>query len=477
MSLTLSEPRRPFEWPRLVHKIAENAPDNQRLYLVGGIVRDALCGYPIHDYDLATPDNGLTVARHLADRLGGAYFPIDPERRTGRVIISNEDRTKKIIDVASFRGETLLEDLEGRDFTINAMAVRLDQPELIIDPLGGQQDLFNNKVLRQCSETSIASDPIRALRAVRQSLQFGLRMHPDTKHAARSASGSLIDSRGNLNQAERVRDEFVKMLAGAHPDSSLRLLDVLGLLQPVCPYDVPGKATFDSQLATVASLNKLIAIIGQKRDDNTAANLIMGVSVMILDRHRRQLQEYLSQTFADDRSIRALLVLGTLSPQGGIEPGETWGDQLRLSNSEARIISALARTRPHLNQYQPLSALEIHRYYRDCGETGIGGVLLMLARYLAGQPVGELDPVEWGKLVDEVASPVLDAFFRRYQQIVAPPPLLDGREITKHLDIKPGPVVGALLTGLIEAQAVGEVKTKKQALRIIERLYEENQSN
>ncbi len=474
MSLTPSEPRRRFEWPELVHDIAENAMDSQRLYLVGGIVRDGLCGYPIHDYDLATPDDGLSTARHLADRLGGAYFPIDPERRTGRVIISDEDRTKKIVDVASFRGETLLEDLEGRDFTINAMAVRLDQPGLIIDPLGGQEDLFNNKVLRQCSETSIASDPIRALRAVRQSLQFGLRMHPDTKHAARSASGGLIDKRGNPNQAERVRDEFVKMLAGGHPASSLRLLDVLGLLDSIFPYDVPGKADFDDQLATVDSLSKLIKIIGQKRDDNTAANLIMGVSVMILDRYRQQLQEYLSQTFADGRSIKALLVLGALSPQEESDPGEAWGDRLRLSNSEARVISALARTRPHLSRCQPLSSLEIHRYYRDCGETGIGGVLLMLAHYLAGQPVGELDPVEWGKLVDDAASPVLDAFFRRHQQIVAPPPLLDGREITNHLNIKPGPIVGALLTGLIEAQAVGNVKTKKQALRFIERLYEES---
>jgi tRNA nucleotidyltransferase/poly(A) polymerase len=472
VSLEPVAPFRPFNWPALVRRIAGKASDPARLYLVGGIVRDALRGLSSHDLDLATPDNGLIVARRLADALGGAYYPVDPARHTGRIILNEADR-QVTIDVASFRGDDLLADLQGRDFTVNAMAVCLSDLVRLIDPLGGQGDLLVSKQLRQCSPTSIADDPIRALRAVRQSLQFGLRMEPATREAARSAAPLLLDEGGNLCQPERARDELFKMLSSSRPASMLRLLNALGLLAPLCPFSLPTADVLAERLAVVEQLTNLITIISPLRDDDTAADLMLGVAVMVLDRYRRPLQEYLSRSFADGRSLPSLLLLSALSPVAG-PSARGWEERLRLSREEGRILALLEQTRcADLIHHPPQDDRAIFRYFRKVGETGIGGLLLVLAEYLAKQRTFATAPEEWGHLLELVAAPLLEAFFRRHQQVVAPPPLLTGNDLVNELGLEPGPIIGQLIEQLLEEQAAGTIHTKTQALQLAKRLRDE----
>ena len=75
--------------------------------------------------------------------------------------------------------------------------------------------------------------------------------------------------------------------------------------------------------------------------------------------------------------------------------------------------------------------------------------------------------------MEAVALPLLTAFFRRHQQIVAPPPLVTGHELMHHLGLSPGPLVGEMLARLLEEQAEGAIRTKKQALRFAKRLLKE----
>ena len=219
--LTPEAPQRPLTWPSIIEQIKAIAPHPERLYLVGGVVRDALLGRPGHDLDLATPDDGLQTARHLADRLGGAYYPT---RKTGRIVLPTPP-DRLTIDVATFRGdgspddlsERLSADLRSRDFTINAMAVRLDRLDEIIDPLSGQLDVLSRKQLHPCRPTSIQADPVRALRAVRLALAFDLHLSATTRDAVRAASQLLTNPDGTLQQPERVRDELFKTLDGPRP--------------------------------------------------------------------------------------------------------------------------------------------------------------------------------------------------------------------------------------------------------------------
>jgi tRNA nucleotidyltransferase/poly(A) polymerase len=471
VSLAPTPPRRPLIWPPLVERLAAIAPDPASLYLVGGIVRDALRGVPGHDIDLATPADGLRIARQIADALGGAYYPVDPQRGTGRVIVA-DDGAATTLDVASLRGDDLLADLQGRDFTVNAMAVPLNDLTRIVDPLDGQRDLFDIKVLRQCSPSSIPHDPIRALRAVRQSLQLRLRIDKTTLTAIRSAGPRLLDDTGALHQPERARDEFFKILAGTRPASALRLLHTLGLLAPLCPFDLPPDHNLSASFTHAEKLDRLFAIISPRRDDDTAAELILGVAVMILDRFRRQLQEHLSLVYGQGRSRSALLMLAAFSLP--ITPDETlWKTRFHLSNAESYVLRGITQAHQTITTLpRPVDDRAIYRYYRAAGIAGVDGVLLMLAGYLAAHwPT--VDAQDWGHLLEEVAAPLLDAAFRRHQQVIAPPPLLTGDDLKQHLNLPPGPHIGQITERLLEEQAAGEIRTRSQALRLARRLADE----
>lgn len=461
MVLTFSSPQRPLAWPPIVEQLAGVAADPARLYLVGGPVRDVLRRRPIHDIDLVTLDDGLDIARRLADKLRGAYYPVDPERRTGRIILKKEDH-QTVVDVASLRGGDLLEDLYKRDFTVNAMAVQMDRLDEIIDPLGGQDDLFDAKMLRQCNPTSITSDPIRALRAVRQSLQLGLRMESATREAARTAGAALIDETGRLVQPERTRDELFKLLSLSQSAAALRLLHRLSLLDRLIPEPPPDDDP-ETCLATVDALSRLLSVIRQERDDNTAADLTLGVAVMVLDRYRRQLQGHLAETFADGRPRMALMVLkaATLLHE---TKSAAWGERLCLSKAEIRALDGMRQaTNFGLLSARPLTDRLIYRYYQAASASGIDGVLLTLAEYLASQRP-TLNPKAWGELLEEVAAPLMEAYFVRHQQVVAPPPLLTGSDLQNELGLAPGRKLGRILKQLREEQAAGEVLTREEAL-------------
>src|SRR5690606_5361203 len=152
--------------------------------------RDALLERQLTDLDLAVAKDAIPLARRIANALRGDFFVLDAERDVGRVLVDTPDG-RFMIDVARFRGDDLLADLNDRDFTINAMAVGLSaEIILLIDPLNGDGDL-SDKLVRQCNPHAFAPDPLRALRAVRRSVQFGMRFERDTLNDMRSVKAGL----------------------------------------------------------------------------------------------------------------------------------------------------------------------------------------------------------------------------------------------------------------------------------------------
>ncbi len=93
--------------------------------LVGGCVRDMMLDRPTRDLDLTVERGGLELARELASRFDGGFYAMDVERDTGRALLYLMESEPLVVDVATWRGATLLEDLRLRDFTINAMIALL----------------------------------------------------------------------------------------------------------------------------------------------------------------------------------------------------------------------------------------------------------------------------------------------------------------------------------------------------------------
>ncbi len=505
---TLSPLPAPFTlgWPSLLETIRDVLSGSDvQVYLVGGAVRDALLRRRIHDLDFATAGDGRRIAKRIADRLGGAYYPLDSERRVGRAIVQHEGE-RYVIDVAAFRGHSLLNDLTGRDFTLNAMAVALDGDlQSIIDPLGGLQDL-SQKRLRRCSPNSLPDDPVRALRAIRQSVALGLQIEAETRNDLRRYGPDI-----RAISAERVRDEFMTILGGPRPHGALRTLDALGLLTVIVPeveamrgvtqspphvYDV-----WEHSLSVVERLYGILTTISPARTEESAADAALGMVVYLLDRFRPQLQTHLEKPFPNQRSFQSLLILTALlhdcakpntrsiddegrihfyqHEQRGAEMALERATALRLSNEEMSRLEAIIRhhLRPMLlrrksvvkdpqagSESVTLSRRTIHRFWRATGEAGIDVCLLTLADYL-GMVGVTFVLQDWIAYLELVGS-LLDAYFNQRDSLVTPPTLVTGYDLMEQLTLPPGPAIGRLLAAISEAQATGEISNAAEALAL-----------
>ncbi|MGA7206297.1 MAG: CCA tRNA nucleotidyltransferase [Specibacter sp.] len=218
------------------------------LSLVGGPVRDLFLGRVSPDLDFttnATPDEILAVAKKWADshwEMGRAFGTIGFRKR-------NRNKEVLLIEVTTYRAEaydpesrkpevafgaSLEDDLQRRDFSVNAMALRLPQLELV-DPYGGATDLAAG-LLRTpgTPEQSFSDDPLRMMRAARFASQLGFKVHPGVRTAMTDMAGRI-----SIISAERVRDELVKLICGARPRAGVDLLVETGLAELVLP-EVPA---------------------------------------------------------------------------------------------------------------------------------------------------------------------------------------------------------------------------------------------
>src|SRR5258706_13227114 len=209
------------------------------LHLVGGSVRDALLGRLGDDLDFTTdarPDDTLRIVDGWAESVwttGAEFGTIGIARRGLRIEIttSRADAYDRVSRNPIVRyGENLAHDLRRRDFAVNAMAVSVPGHEFT-DPYGGLADLAE-RVLRTpgAPEDSFADDPLRMLRAARFAAQLRFAVAPEAYAGMTAMAADL-----SRITAERIRDEFVKLMCGADPITGLRLLVDTGLAEEFLP--------------------------------------------------------------------------------------------------------------------------------------------------------------------------------------------------------------------------------------------------
>jgi tRNA nucleotidyltransferase/poly(A) polymerase len=299
----------------LLDSVRSLFPADVPVYLVGGAVRDAVLGRSTHDLDFATP-RGMKLAKKVADGLSAAYFPLDEAFDTARVILDNPQGDRECLDFAGYRGDSLEADLNGRDFTINAIAMDIHSGE-IIDPLSGLTDI-REKRIRACTSTALSDDPIRILRAVRMAAALDFSIDPNTRALMKAAVPLLPKI-----SAERLRDELFKMLDGPKPDAAMRALELLGVFPYLLPelpelkgVEQSAPHIHDVWMHTLAVLRHLEGILGAlapKYNENKAnSDLMNGLLVLRLGRYREQIGAHQAALLNSDRSSRALLFFAAL---------------------------------------------------------------------------------------------------------------------------------------------------------------------
>jgi len=482
-----------FDHP-LMKAVQSVLPADQPLYLVGGALRDSLLGRETHDLDFAVPAGAMKLSRSLGNKLAGAFFPLDEATDTARIILQH-DGERESLDFAGFRGPDLEADLRGRDFTINAIALDVHTGETF-DPLGGARDL-REKRIRACAETAFSDDPLRILRAVRQAAALGFSIASETRKLMKTAAPLLTTV-----SPERQRDELFKILEGPRPDASLRALELLGVLPALLPELTALKGVEQSAphvydvwthtLAVLRRLDEVLAVLAPQYNEAASnADLMNGLLSLHLGRYREQVGAHLATPLNPDRSARALLFFIALyhdicKPQAktveangrirflghdelGARVTMKRGMGLHLSNDELDRIKLVVfhHMRIHSLASRKLAGHDpsrraTHRFFRDTGPAGVDLILLALADMRATYEQ-TLTQERWVNYL-EVCRTLLEAWYEKTDEIVAPPALLNGDDLIAELQMTPGRMIGQLLELIKEEQAEGHLSTREEAL-------------
>ena len=449
-------------------------------YLVGGFVRDSLLDRQSADLDIAVGAPAPDLARRGAEVLGGKYVLLDRENGVARVVISGKGR-RWYCDFAGLRG-SIEEDLAHRDFTIDAMAVRLvGDGNKIIDPFAGRRDLETGLV-RAVGPDVFRNDPVRMLRAVRLAAEFGFQVEEGTAALVQESAHLVARTAG-----ERVREELMRTLAPAGAASHVRYLDRLGLLLAIIPELGPTRGcrqpkehywdVFDHSLEAVTALERLL----RKGDGGGEAAVSRALWSPVMSRYfdrkvrgfpRRVLLKFaaLLHDIAKPRTRSFDEEKGRVRFLGHSQEGEDLAmeimGRLRFSRLEKAMVGGVIHhhLRPtQLTNDDLPSSRAIYRYYRDTADVALDTLFFSLADHWATRGP-KLDLEAWDDHVRVVEYIIKER--ERGQGTVSPPKLIDGHDLIDLLGDAPGSRIGRVLEMVREAQAAGEVSGRDEALAL-----------
>jgi putative nucleotidyltransferase with HDIG domain len=445
-------------------------------WLVGGAVRQALLGERVGDLDVAVGAGALPLGQALARQLPGATFvPLDEPRGICRVVGDVQ------IDIADLRGPGLAGDLRLRDFTVNALAVPVHDLVLlgvadVLDATGGLDDLAR-RVVRPCGPGAFADDPLRVLRAARLAIRPGWRLDPGAEAAMRETAPRIPQV-----SIERARDELAAILAEPGAAGGLRLLDRVEVLAVLLPESLAMKATsqpephrfdvWEHSLRAVEASDELLRL--PEALDPGGPELAAHLSEALGDRLTRRETLKLAALLHDVAKPEAKTVEGGRirffgHDAIGAERAAAIGLRWRLPRRATLVLARLVRhhLRPmHLAHAGGITRRARYRFFRDLGGDARDLVLLTLvdAAAVRGDPPLRIWAGPAGAILRELMQGM-----REEDRSAAAAPLLRGEDVMTAFGLPPGPRVGRLLARAREAQALGLVSNRAEALGYLRR--------
>jgi putative nucleotidyltransferase with HDIG domain len=462
----------------LLRAVLSAAGRSRSPVLVGGAVRDARLGSARRagpaDLDVAVESGALALAGRVAARLGGAFVPLDPERGAARVLARGLS-----LDVTDWRAPTLEEDLAARDFTVNALAVPVREllrggRAPIVDPTGGLADLRARR-LRVHDPRVLTEDPLRTLRGVRLEAALGFRLTAGTARAIRSAAPGLA-----AVAAERVRDELLALLSLPRAARGLRRLDALGLLRVIVPEVEPMRGStqpaphrfpvLEHSLRAVAGADTVLEHLRELRPFGD--ELALHVAEELGGGVRREQVLKLAALLHDvSKPETRRLIDGRIRffehDVLGAARARDIAERLRLPARARGVLEKLVRhhLRPgHLAAAGGVTARARYRFFRDLGEDTRDLLLLSLVDAAAVTGVSPLAIWRRASLVRDL----LRGWEETSRAVAEAAPLVRGEDVMARFGIPPGPQVGRLLERAREAQGLGLVSTREEALAYLD---------
>lgn len=457
------------------------------IYMVGGAIRDLLMGILSEkDFDFVMKNNLETVAHLFAKMASGHLIRWSANPVNYRVVFYRNNNLTKV-DFSGFRGNDIYQDLANRDFTVNAIALMVNElfqeKELnLYDPMGGSEDL-RGRSLRVVSPHAFDHDPLRMLRAVRIAKARSFTIEANTKEKIRHQKKHLFSV-----SAERIRSELFKIISLPDAQDSLKLLDDLGLLALLlpeteilkmqkegAPLNVP---LWDHSLETVKWCEWALDYLEElfpNLQGSLKAHFLEEIEAEV---HRGGLLKLAGllhhcEKLGEKMEIHPKLDVHVLKAKNGNIVAKV-AKRFKLGRKATTILSTVIENYPriaHLSQIKSAADRVYFRYFRDLGSEGLEVLILSWADVVSRGPGIFCSPLEINlrTLINSVAHYYFETF-----TVTSPQPLISGRDIIEQFGLKEGKVIGGLLNQVARAESEGLLSSSREALTYIEKLIKTN---
>ena len=438
-------------------------------YLVGGYVRDALMGKSFVDRDIAIK-GAEDFANKLSEQFNATFIVLDPEYKIYRLVL--EDKIN-YLDISEIQGgENIEDDLERRDFAMNAIAINLSNGE-IIDPFEGKKDI-ENKIIRHIKDSNFEEDPLRILRAFRFASTTGFELSNDTKLCIEKYKHLLFTP-----AKERINYELMKLFGGAKCSETLLVMDEFGILEELFPY--------------VKEMKKVPPNTHHHLDlFHHVVETVRNIEELYLNSTKEEKEHLDSVDFGGFARINHLKLAGFLHDIGkfstwtieesgrhrfikhddiGAKMAIPFLKDLKFSKKQIEYISTMIKT--HIYPSNVIDAPDLNekvkmRYLRKMGVDVIDNIYLAKADRLSAR--GEAITEEIVKANLDGLDALLKFYLEKRETLKPLPKLLDGKEIMEIKGIKQSPDLGKIISALKEAQLNGDVNSKDEAIDFVKGL-------
>ncbi len=452
------------------------------VYLVGGFLRDLYLNREENfDFDFVVEKDAERFSVAFSRKINCKWIVLDKKERTYRVIVKKKENIYHY-DFSQLKGDSLEDDLLRRDFSINTLLLNVNHfPHVqVIDRLEAIRDL-RKKIIRAVSEEVILEDPLRILRAFSLWARYNLQIETQTLKFLKKHRELL-----KKVSPERINEELFKILDSSYSYSVIKKMSDLFILDEIIPYIRKSRGVYQG---------------GYHHLDVWEHSLQTLSRFEILYRRRltksSEIVDYLNQELAKNRKRIHILKLACLlhdigkpfakrvkgkktifhtHEKIGAEVAEEFAQEIKLSVKEKEVLRKLIfwHLRPgYLAGEIFPSQRAIYRFFRDTDEEGVSVILLSLADWRATR--GPLTNRKKRLIHERVMFKLIDFYFNERKKKPLSK-IVDGFDIMRRFNLAPSPLVGEILAKIKEEQALGNVKSKREAYRVA-KAYLEGRKN
>jgi len=464
---------------KIFNTIEKQLKNSNNTYIVGGFIRDVLLKRKTNDIDIVIENNIENFSKKIADKLHGSWVVLDMKRNIFRVVVN-----KYNIDFTKLYYRNIYRDLLRRDFTINAIALKLNDWKCIfniennldklIDPLNGINDL-NKKIIKTVKNDIFIKDPLRLLRAYRISAELDFYIDNKTQKLIKKYSYLIT-----LSAKERVSYELFRIFNTQNAGFIIEDIEKNNILSYLIPeikqikrspykYYFHPKGLWQHSVESLKSLEYIL---------NNLKKLFNNYEKKIIENIKNRIPLLKFITLLHDISKPQTVKIIDNRPRffnheiEGSKKIKNIFKRLKFSNNSVRIAEKLVfnHMRPgNLSQLKKITDRAIYRFLRDIDNETIDLLLLSLAdRHSYIKETGRTEDYNVHK---KFVYNMIKKIFQQKEKNKKLPKIIDGNIVMKYFNLTPGPLIGKILEFVKENQITGKINTTEQAISLIKEKF------